>query len=135
LYDDPDNDICVLEVSGIAGEPAFAAAFYPDRGSRVYSVGAPLGLWDKDVVNLVEGFYIGVLSKPLKGDNGKFDKFVQWSMPIVQGMSGSSVFYKGRIIGLVSHSHGRFNNVGWGPGLEQVRLASETALAKWRDSL
>lgn len=131
IYADPSNDICVIEVTGIAGMIAYPAAFNPEKGDRIYSVGAPAGIWDVGIVNLVEGFFIGVKKEPL----GRFQRFSQWSMPIVGGMSGSGVFHNGSIIGLVSHVSTEFNNVGWGPGLAQVRIATRTAIKKWRDRL
>lgn len=131
-YRDPGNDICVVGVDGIAGVPASPAAFLPEPGDRIYSVGSPKGIWDKNLVHLIDGFFIGIRTKPL---NGIFSNFAQYSLHSAPGASGSAIFHNGRIVGLLSHGNSKYKNVVWGPSLAQVRKATAEGITNWRNSL
>jgi len=131
-YKDPSNDICVVVVDGVAGVPAAPAAFLPEPGDRVFSVGAPKGIWDKDVVHLIEGRFIGIKTENVQS---RFKRFAQYSLHAAPGASGSAIFHNGKIVGLISHGSTSYGNVAWGPSVAQVRKASEEGYKVWRADL
>lgn len=133
FYKDTKNDLCVMEVSGVAGQEAYVAPFYPPIGAKLDTAGAPLGEWDVGVVNVVSGIYAGIKKQPLNVEGLIFNNFIQWSIPTVGGMSGSGVYYKGRLISVVSAGTGDYANIGYGPNLEALDKVVKQAIEKTRE--
>lgn len=131
VYKDESQDICVIGVDGTAGVPAAEAILLPEPGDIVYSAGAPDGIWDKGVAHIVDGYYIGNKREELNG----FERFDQYSMHLAPGASGSAIFHKGRIVGLVSLGNKVYANVVWSPSLGPIRKAVRKSVSVWRDSL
>jgi len=131
IYTNPDDDVCVIEVDGNPGVPATIAPFMPPLQALVQTVGAPEGEWDVRVANIVEGYFSGILTKSI---NDVHENFAQYSLPIVGGMSGSAVYYRGRIIGLLTHgSTSAYDHLAWGPALKPVKKAYDEAMELWRE--
>lgn len=113
LMKDAPNDVCTIMVDGYLGVPAPVSRENPPIGATVSSVGAPVGIWGKNLVVYVEGVYSGV--KELSDLGKQFGGFNQYSLPGVGGASGSGVFYNGHLIGIVTHVARKYNHVTWGP--------------------
>ena len=119
IYKDSKNDICVVELDERAGDPADASAFLPESGDEIYLIGAPKGLWSAGP-HIIDGRFVGIRRDPI---NGIHHGFAEYTLHAAPGASGSPIFYKGRVIGLLSHGHRQYSNVAYGPSLAQVRKA------------
>jgi S1-C subfamily serine protease len=136
VYQDPASDSCVMEADGIAGKPAELGDKTPPPGARIYTAGAPAGIWDVGVTNIEEGIMAGVRKSGVcvKIDYVRCYKgFLQFSIPSVGGMSGSAVYYKGKIIGLVTAGSTRYEHVTWGPGPAALGVTVEKAREIWKE--
>jgi tetratricopeptide (TPR) repeat protein len=91
--EDPEHDICVVEVEGLHARPVPLRFSRGLRiGERVYSVGAPEGL----ELTISEGLISG-MRFPAGG------RMIQTSAPISPGSSGGGLFdTQGRLVGITS---------------------------------
>jgi S1-C subfamily serine protease len=133
LFTNKEADLCIIETDGIAGEPALISSFYPPEGAKVITIGSPKGAWANGLANVVEGRFIGIRTDVLKIDTSRFKDFLQYSIPIVAGMSGSAVYYRGQLIGLINSSNTAYEHLGWGPGLKHIVPFVKQSLDKWND--
>ena len=134
LRTDTSSDLCIIEVMGIVGTPASLAPFKPPINAKVMTAGAPLGEWDTVSANIVEGRYSGISKEPIVIDwFTSFDNFAQYSIPIIGGMSGSAVYYRGRIVGILTVGVPTYSHLAWGPFLPEVTEFVKAALEDWRE--
>lgn len=117
LLTDTSNDVCTVIVDGYVGQPAEVSKENPPIGAEVYTVGAPSGVWGKDLANITSGYYSGIRTKPLGEDEKNFN---QYSIPVVGGQSGSGIFYRGKLIGIITHVLKKYPHVSWGPQAKHV---------------
>jgi tetratricopeptide (TPR) repeat protein len=91
--EDPEHDICVVEVEGLHARPVPLRFSHGLRiGERVYAVGAPEGL----ELTISEGLISG-MRFPEGG------RMIQTSAPISPGSSGGGLFdTQGRLVGITS---------------------------------
>ncbi len=95
-YDGLGKDVCLIRSFGYIG-PALAISHRePEYGERVSYVGAPLALYGSGVAPTYSGVYIG-------GD--------YISAPTAPGASGSGVFTKDGIIGVLVTVYHRFDSI------------------------
>jgi len=134
-----NNDVCIIETVGNAGNIASVAPDYPPMGARVHSVGAPAGYWQNGLPNIVEGRYVGIRTTPMFIRTNMsplgfmmFVNFSQYSFPIVGGQSGSAIFYRGKIIGIATIGTSRYEHLVWGPGVLQLKSFVKDTLKKWK---
>lgn len=100
---DVERDVCILDVSGWAGIPAALDTDLPPLGGRLVTSGAPHGLYGKWFAPTQEGIFYGMFSvdgQPMMGT----------SIPTVPGMSGSGVYYHGRVVGMLTKVRGDFEH-------------------------
>lgn len=109
-FEDKENDLCLIEVDGIAGVPAPVAKTLPSPESPVMYAGAPKGEWGPYLVPVMDGRFTGV--------NG--DGFIVFTTPVAPGASGSGLFYRGELIGIVTMVNREFHNLGYGIHLKHV---------------
>ena len=82
-----------------------------EEGERVYNVAAPVGIFYKDVVPLVEGFFMG-----------NRDTRAYYSVPAMGGSSGSPIFNKhNEIVGMIHSVNVYFPVVSVSPPLKELR--------------
>ena len=127
FYSDVANDICALEVSGIAGEPAEVGSFHPPRQALLLTAGAPNGHWGSGNINVVEGYFSGIMLRPILGHMG----YYQFSIPVIGGMSGSGIYYRGQLVGIITIRSTRYGHIGWGPGINMVGPFIDQARSNW----
>ena len=82
-----------------------------EEGERVYNVAAPVGIFYKDVVPLLEGFFMG-----------NRDTRAYYSLPAMGGSSGSPIFNKhNEIVGMIHSVNVYFPVVSVSPPLKELR--------------
>ena len=82
-----------------------------EEGERVYNVAAPVGIFYKDVVPLLEGFFMG-----------NRDTRAYYSVPAMGGSSGSPIFNKhNEIVGMIHSVNVYFPVVSVSPPLKELR--------------
>lgn len=133
LHMDVETDVCTMVADGIVGTPAELSPLLPPVGGRLYTVGAPVGIWDKGVTNIEEGIFAGIRTEGISIPGRTFYNFLQYSIPIVGGMSGSAVYYRGKIIGLITVGTDSYEHCGWGPGLVPINNIVVKSLKDWLD--
>ena len=81
------------------------------EGERVYNVAAPVGIFYKDVVPLLEGFFMG-----------NRDTRAYYSVPAMGGSSGSPIFNsQNEIVGMIHSVNVYFPVVSVSPPLKELR--------------
>tara|TARA_R100001510_G_scaffold52327_1_gene52941 strand:+ start:72 stop:848 length:777 start_codon:yes stop_codon:yes gene_type:complete len=82
-----------------------------EPGERVYNVAAPVGIFYKDVVPLLEGFFMG-----------NRDTRAYYSVPAMGGSSGSPIFNSdNEIVGMIHSVNVYFPVVSVSPPLKELR--------------
>ena len=82
-----------------------------EEGERVYNVAAPVGIFYKDVVPLLEGFFMGYRATR-----------AYYSVPAMGGSSGSPIFNKhNEIVGMIHSVNVYFPVVSVSPPLKELR--------------
>jgi len=135
LYKDEVNDVCIMEANAIVGESADIGGMHPPVGATVTTVGAPAGHWDRGLANLVDGIFIGYNPEKICVPGKCYSNMLQFSIPIVGGMSGSAVYYKGQVFALVTVGTNQYEHIGWGPGLMPIRNAYDIAYKMWQEKI
>jgi hypothetical protein len=107
---DPPNDLCILYVKGLQNPAVRLAADKPDPGDRVYNIAAPIGIFDKNMVPIFEGFY-----------NGDSSNRAIYTLPAKGGSSGSPIInHRGELIGMVSAAFIRFSHLAISPEFKET---------------
>jgi len=89
---DLENDLCILYVKGLYSPAVRIAADEPEPGDRVYNTAAPLGIFNKDMIPIFDGFF-----------DGNSGNRAIYSLPAKGGSSGSPIVnHRGGLIGMVS---------------------------------
>jgi hypothetical protein len=102
IRQDMTNDLCVMTVEGKIGRPVSFAGI-PRRLSRVVVVGGPIGLFGDGVSYVGEGRLVGLQS--MRGlELGVV------SVAMSNGGSGSGVFHRGKLIGIITAVSTKFNH-------------------------
>lgn len=130
LYRDKDTDVCAVRAGRAFEHAAKLAPRMPPRGAPVTVVGAPLGEWGKYLVSTSDGKYFGTTSFDImlgidSRDPTRMNDFAYYGFAGVGGFSGSGVFYKGKLIGLMTAGSWDYEHASYGPSLEDVKWAVE----------
>lgn len=129
LYTDKFHDLCVVEIGDYLPYEAALATKMPVKGAVVEVVGSPLGFWGEYLVSMQSGRYFGNINLsvalkpgekaiPLKG-------FSYYGFAGISGYSGSGVYYKGRLVGLMTMAHDDYEHSSFGPPLSTLKIALE----------
>lgn len=103
IRQDATNDLCLMKIEGKIGNSVTLEKKSPPRLSRVIIVGGPVGLYGKGLAYVGDGRFIG---------NRNIDNLERGfvSSAAAGGASGSGVFYRGRLVGLVVAVSPRFDH-------------------------
>tara|TARA_Y100000034_G_scaffold127869_1_gene181445 strand:- start:255 stop:953 length:699 start_codon:yes stop_codon:yes gene_type:complete len=113
---DLKSDLCIVTTKRLDAKPYKIAGSYPDLGSIVYNIAAPMGIFEKNIIPLFTGRYSG----------SAYDRAL-FTIPAVGGSSGSPILNKrGNVIGVVSAVTIKFNQIVISPNLEQIHKIVET---------
>jgi len=116
LTKDNANDICMLFAKGLQKPPVKIATYRPLPGSRIYNIGAPIGIFDHQMVPINEGFYNGEAT-----NKWGLDRISVYTLPAAPGSSGSMVLNdKFELIGLVHSLLTRFPVISLGPTYDSL---------------
>ena len=108
---DKESDLCIVSTKRFKGKPFKIARKNPKRGEKIYNIAAPLGVFEKDLVPLFEGYFTGQAH----------DRTVL-SLPATGGSSGSPVLNEdGKVIGVVSAVMRNFHHVVVSSTLKQIK--------------
>ena len=113
---DPPNDLCILYVKGLQSPAVRLAVDKPDPGDRVYNIAAPIGIFDKNMVPIFEGFY-----------NGDSSSRAIYTLPAKGGSSGSPIInHRGELVGMISAAFIRFSHLAISPKFKETTTFVET---------
>ena len=102
---DQRNDLCIVYVKKLQKPAMQIAVDAPEPGDRVYNLAAPIGIYDRNMMPIFEGFY--------NGDSGSR---AIYSLPAIGGSSGSPIMnHRGELIGMVSAAYVRFTHIAISP--------------------
>jgi S1-C subfamily serine protease len=131
VLDDPPTDLCFLRVSGVPGPAARLADRLPPRGARVVHTGAPKGLLGAGLAVTIDGRYAGIDTFDLDGPRSEVPWYLVFSTPIEPGSSGGPVFYRGRVVSVLTMASIPGGNVAFGVELGHIDALSREARLRW----
>jgi len=98
---DNELDSCIAFVWGLFGPSLSISEDGPIIGQEYYNIAAPAGFFEKDLVPLFEGRYIG----DYKGAD-------VYTIPAIGGSSGSPIINRdGELVGIIYARHHRFHHI------------------------
>ena len=116
LEKDDANDICMLFAEGLRKPPVKISAHRPLPGSRIYNIGAPVGIFDRQMVPINHGFYNGEATS-----KWGLDHVSVYTLPAAPGSSGSMILNdKFELVGLVHSLLIRFPVISLGPTYDSL---------------
>ena len=142
----PARDLCVVGVSGMETVPyvrdvgtsmrrpppvtsAKVSTRHPERGDKVWTLSAPMGLWQDDLLNKFSGYYSGEYTcRAAEVDTFAISctpgqsTWAVYTTPATKGSSGGPIFDStGRVIGIISMVPSTFNNITYATKLTDIR--------------
>jgi len=127
LTKDNASDICMLFSKDLRRPPLKVAAYKPLPGSRIYNIGAPIGIFDYQMVPINEGFYNGEAT-----NKWGLDRVSVYTLMAAPGSSGSMVLNdKFELIGLIHSLLRRFPQISIGPPYNSLMDFIEEKSAKY----
>lgn len=117
-------DICAVASLGKAGNVAELADDMPPEGAIVTNVGYPLGIHQTWMAHIADGRYEGLT-------DGLYNE-AALSIPSVGGLSGSPIYYRGKVFAILVKGARRFEHFTLGTALPYVKDAMKKAEVKWR---
>jgi S1-C subfamily serine protease len=116
LTKDNANDICMLFAENLQRPPVKIATYKPLPGSRIYNIGAPVGIFDRQMVPINEGFYNGEAT-----NKWGLDRVSVYTLPAAPGSSGSMVLNdKFELVGLIHSLLIKFPVISLGPAYDSL---------------
>jgi S1-C subfamily serine protease len=126
---DRKTDIAILSIKRINLPALHIAAVPPKIGDKLYNVGAPHGLFSKNLVLFYEGRFIGYLKNKIMMDTTA--RVAITSIPVAGGSSGSPILDKdGDIVGMVSAMDPGFHHISMSPTWKQIHDFTDKHLLK-----
>lgn len=117
------HDLCLLYVKGLQKPAMRIATDKPTPGDRIYNIAAPLGIFDKNMIPIFQGFY-----------NGDNSNRAIYTLPAIGGSSGSPIMnHRGELIGMVSAAFVRFTHLAISPAFEPTIAFIKSAIEADRD--
>jgi len=107
---DAENDLCILYIKGLYNSAVQIGVDAPEPGDRIYNVAAPLGIFNKNMIPIFDGFF-----------NGNSGPRAIYSLPAKGGSSGSPIVnHRGELIGMVSAVYTYFPQITISPRFEET---------------
>ena len=103
---DEKHDLCLLFVEKLRRPALVLAKSEPRPGDRLYNIAAPRGIFNKQMVPILEGRYNGI----------GYNKSAIYSLVAAPGSSGSMILnYEFELVGMIQALHTRFPTITVGP--------------------
>jgi hypothetical protein len=111
LASDIKNDICLFFVKDLIDTSIIPLARKaPQPGDRVYTIGAPRGIFSPGMVPMFDGIY-----------NGNIGDISFYSLPANPGSSGSMILNeKGELVGVLHSVYTKFPHIVLSPGFQET---------------
>lgn len=125
-----ETDTCVIAIPNAQIPPLKVASENVKRGERVYSMGAPFGIFDHDMIAMFEGFYAGTTGgvKVLGGSEVDL-QLSGYTIPARPGSSGGPILNsRGEVVGMTILAHPAFENFTLSPRQNDLRSVLNTIL-------
>jgi len=107
---DEDKDMCMLQIPTFVWEAVKISYVTPKKGDKIYNLAAPVGVFQKDTVVILEGRY-----------TGHFWGFAMYTVPAIGGSSGSPLFNNsGKLVGIIHSVHRRFHHLSFAPKHQEI---------------
>ena len=121
---DEDRDICVMFAENMQLKPLRRRYTNLAAGEKIYNMAAPLGIFDRDLVPLFDGLYVG-----------ERDQYsAMYSLPATGGSSGSPILDEnGRLVGMVHSVINGFRQIVISPRLEDMNEFLDDTLNDYYD--
>ena len=116
------QDLSAIVADCIAGNATDLADELPPVGADVMVSGAALGYHPKGIFIVTEGKYMGI-------DGESKEEII--TLPSAPGHSGSGIFYKGKVIGLLSKRTVAYEHITICVSLENAKNLLDTAEGLW----
>ena len=112
-------DLCLIYVKKLRRKPALISQYAPNPGDKTYNLAAPMGMFSKDMIPKLDGYFAGYY---YRDPYNKSQQFAIYSVPAIGGSSGSPLFDKnGYIVGMIHSVNIRFPFLSYSPTHEQLR--------------
>lgn len=136
----PKHDICLVAVSHMGVRPVQLARKQVKKGSKIWNLAAPLGIWQPDLQNKFTGYYSGTYTCTEEEKDTFAVSCVpgerSWSvftLPATHGSSGSPLFNSsGQVIGIISMVPEGFPEVAYAVRLEDMKYLVERMMGHER---
>jgi S1-C subfamily serine protease len=113
---DRESDLCIVSTKRFKGSVFRIGNIDPQKSERVYNIAAPLGIFDKDLIPIFEGLYVG-----------QAHNRTLVTLPAAGGSSGSPIMNgRGEVIGVVSAVTKNFNQIVISSTLSQIKTIMKT---------
>ena len=118
-------DLCFVFLDGVYLPSIRMAKEKPLQGERVYSLAAPVGIFDVGMIPKFEGFYSGAQSRVTTALNlSGFPILDAYTIPARPGSSGSPIFNSsGELVGICIIARMEFENFALSVPFEAVKAA------------
>lgn len=117
------KDISVIRSKCIAGTVAEIAKELPPVGSNIIISGAALGFHPPNIFIVVDGRYMGI-------DNDSGEEIT--TAAVAGGHSGSGVFYRGKIVGILTKRTIKYEHISFCVSLENIKDIISDGEAIWK---
>ena len=129
IVTDPQSDLCILQIydeDNLMHPIKISSKSITKRGTRIFNIGAPGGVWGPGMTPIFMGIYSGKIFIPeLKS---KADVYTFNAYP---GSSGSPIFnINGKLVGLVHRVDKFTNHIVMSSELDKIKLLLDRARLK-----
>jgi hypothetical protein len=123
IIGDTEQDLSVISSKCIAGAATPLADELPPVGANVMVSGAALGYHPKNIFIVTDGRYMGI-------DEKSGEEII--TLPAAPGHSGSGIFYRGKVVGLLSKRTVAYEHITICVSLENAKKMLDTAENIWK---